>query len=200
MNKLLPLLLAAALPFPALAQLSDARIAEMRDEALAEDEIAWDITESLTTEIGPRLGGTPAEARARAWAVEQLSALGFRNVRIETFMMPTWVRGEERAEIVSPYPQPMHVTALGASGATPAEGIAAEVLQFDSIAALTAAAPGSLAGKIAFITHRMEPTQDGSGYGFAGPARWNAPSLAAERGAAAVVIRSVGTDSHRNPH
>ena len=33
------------------------------------DDYAWDITEGLTTEVGPRLAGTEAEARARAWAV-----------------------------------------------------------------------------------------------------------------------------------
>ena len=193
-------LLAAALPSIALAQLSDADIAAMRDDAHADDEIAWDVTEGLTTEIGPRLGGTEAEARARAWAVERLRALGFSNVRIETYMMPTWVRGAESAEIVSPFPQEMAVAALGRSAATPAEGITAEIAAFASVAELRAAEPGSLSGKIAYVTHHMEPTQDGSGYGFAGPARWISPSLAAERGALAIVIRSVGTDDHRNPH
>lgn len=198
MKKLL--LLAVALPSAAFAQLADDEIAALRDQALAGDEIAWDITEGLTTEVGPRLAGTEAEARARAWAVERLRALGFENVRIEPYRMPVWVRGEERAEVVSPYPQRLVVTALGRSAATPAEGITAEVVGFDSVEALRAAPAGSLEGKIAYVTHHMEPTQDGSGYGFAGPARWNAPSLAAERGAAAIVIRSVGTDGHRNPH
>ena len=36
--------------------------------------------------------------------------------------MPVWVRGEERAEIVAPFPQQLAVTALGNSGATPARG------------------------------------------------------------------------------
>ena len=30
--------------------------------------------------------------------------------------MPTWVRGEERASVVSPFPQKMAITALGNSG------------------------------------------------------------------------------------
>ncbi|MCA1749747.1 MAG: hypothetical protein LC634_09560 [Sphingomonadales bacterium] len=194
------ILLAAALPSLAAAQLSDADIAAMRDDAFADDEIAWQVTEGLTTEIGPRLGGTEAEARARAWAVQALTGLGFSDVRIETYRMPTWVRGAESAHIVAPFPQAMAVTALGRSAATPAEGITAEIVPFASVADLRAAEPGSLAGKIAYVTHHMERTQDGSGYGFAGPARWFAPSLAAERGAAAIVIRSVGTDNHRNPH
>lgn len=193
-------LLAAALPSVAFGQMTDTRISELRDEAMASDTIAWDITEGLTTEVGPRLGGTPAEARARAWAVDALAELGFANVGVETYPMPVWVRGAESAEIVAPFPQQLVVTALGRSAATPEDGITAEIVPFASVAALRAAAPGSLAGKIAYVTHHMEPTQDGSGYGFAGPARWNGPSLAAERGAAAIVIRSVGTDDHRNPH
>ena len=46
--------------------------------------------------------------------------------------MPVWVRGEERAEIVAPFPQKLAVTALGKSGATPAGGLAAEVVGFDT--------------------------------------------------------------------
>ncbi|MBC2777801.1 M20/M25/M40 family metallo-hydrolase [Parasphingopyxis marina] len=179
---------------------ADAAIASMRDEALSSDTIAWDITEGLTTEIGQRLAGTPAEARARAWAVQHLNDLGFANVRIEPFTMNTWVRGEERARVVGDFEQDLVIAALGSSGATPEEGITAEVIGFASVADLRAAPLGSLAGKIAYVTHHMERTQDGSGYGFAGPARWIGPSLAAERGAVGIVIRSVGTDSHRNPH
>ena len=47
------------------------------------DNYAWDITEGLTTEVGPRLAGTEAEARARDWAVKKLTAMGFANVRVE---------------------------------------------------------------------------------------------------------------------
>jgi Zn-dependent M28 family amino/carboxypeptidase len=58
-----------------------------------------------------------------------------------------------------------------------------------------------LAGKIAFVSHSMRPTQDGSSYGAFGPARFSGPNIAAKKGAAAIVIRSIGTDrAHRNPH
>ncbi|MGF1550549.1 MAG: M20/M25/M40 family metallo-hydrolase [Sphingomonadaceae bacterium] len=184
---------------PAAAEIADAEVVEMRDRALA-DDLAWEIVEGLVTEVGPRLAGTEAEARARDWMVARLNALGFSNVRVEEFMMPVWVRGAEEAEILAPFPQKFHVAALGRSAATPAEGITAEVAAFDSVAALAAAPEGSLAGKIAYVTHHMARTQDGSGYGFAGPTRWIAPSLAAARGAVAAVVRSVGTDWHRNPH
>ena len=145
------LLLALALPALAIAQPSPTtgiaeQAATLRDAALQDDRVAWDVLEGLTTEVGPRLAGTEAEARARDWAVRKLTELGFANVHVETYDMPVWVRGEERAEIVSPFPQPLVVTALGNSGATPTRGIEAEVFGFDSVAALEAASDESVRG------------------------------------------------------
>ncbi|NCP10381.1 MAG: M28 family peptidase [Sphingomonadales bacterium] len=192
---------AAALlaPLPALAQ-SDAEIAAARDAALTGDRVAWDIAEGLTTEVGPRMAGTEAEARARAWAKARLDQLGFSNVRIEPYMMKTWVRGVETAEIVSPFPQKMMVAALGNSSSTGPGGITAAIAYFPTFADLVAAPAGSLDGKIAYLSHDMHPTQDGSGYSFAGPVRWVGAGIAASKGAIATVIKSVGTDRHRNPH
>jgi hypothetical protein len=190
-------LTSAAVQAPAQNAASQAE--KLRDAAL-KDDVAWDIMEGLTTEIGPRLAGTEAEARARDWAVRKLKSLGFSNVHIETYDMPVWVRGEERAEIVSPFPQKLAVTALGNSGATPAEGIAAEVVGFDSLSDLEAAPDARVRGKIVFVTHGMTRTQDGSQYGYYGAVRRTGPSVASRKGAAAIVIRSIGTDKHRNPH
>ncbi len=198
MKKLI--LLAALLPAFAFAQPAAPDPAALRDAALASDTVAWDLLEGLTTEVGQRMAGTEAEARARDWAVRRLTALGFANVHIETFDMPVWVRGEERAEIVSPFPQNLVVTALGNSGATPARGIEAEVIGFDSVAALEAAPDSAVRGRIVFITHNMQANQDGSGYGPFGAPRRQGPSIASRKGAVGIVIRSIGTDYHRNPH
>lgn len=175
-------------------------VAQAADKAATDDTLAWDFTEGLTTEVGPRLAGSAAEARGRAFAVAWLKAHGFVNVHVEDFTISGWERGEARAEVVSPFPQPLVLAALGGSGATPPEGMTAEVVRFNSLADLQAAPAGSLAGKIAYISNAMEPTQDGSGYGFAGPARFVGPSVAASKGAIATVIKSIGTDHHRNPH
>lgn len=184
---------------------STAAFADSHDPAAIQakalkDTLAYEITEGLTTEVGPRQAGTEAEARARDWSVKKLKSLGFQNVRNEPFMMPTWVRGAETAEVTSPYPQKLHVTALGNSASTGEAGIEAEVAYFDSLAAMQAVPDGSLAGKIAFVTHDMHRTQDGSGYRAFGPVRWVGPNIAAKKGAAAYVIKSIGTDHHRNPH
>ncbi|AHE52685.1 M20/M25/M40 family metallo-hydrolase [Sphingomonas sanxanigenens] len=196
----LPLILAGQPARSAPADDPVATAATLRDKALAGDTVAWDLVEGLTTEVGPRMAGTEAEARARAWAVPRLKALGFSNVRIETCDMPVWTRGAERAAVTAPFPAKLAVTALGNSAATPAEGIEAEVVAFETLADLDAAPAGSLAGKIAFVSHAMTATQDGSSYGVFGAVRRRGPAVAAAKGAIAIVIRSVGTDHHRNPH
>jgi hypothetical protein len=163
-------------------------------------DVAWNLVQDLTTQIGPRPAGSPAEARAREWAAARLKSLGFQNVAIEPFAMRAYRRGVDRAELIGFAAQPLAITALGYSGATSEAGITAPLVYFPTLAALEAAPAGSLAGKIAFIDHAMVPTQDGSGYGPYGDVRRKGPGLAQARGALGVVIRSVGTDKHRNPH
>ncbi|GAA4038873.1 M28 family metallopeptidase [Sphingomonas rosea] len=207
MRILIPALLAAA-ALPAIAQTPPAPpppvtvpadVAKLRDAAL-QDDYAWDITEGLTTEVGQRQAGTEAEARARAWAVARLTAMGFANVRIQPFTMPVWIRGAESAEILAPFPQKMVVAALGNSASTGPAGITGEVVGFDSLDALRAAPDSAVRGKIVFIDHKMAPTQDGSGYGQFGAPRRQGPTIASQKGAVGIVVRSIGTDHHRNPH
>jgi hypothetical protein len=198
MKKFVLLAAAALAAFPASAQSID-QAERLRDAAL-KDDVAYDIVEGLTTEVGPRPGGSDAEGRAREWAVRKLKSLGFRNVHIEPSRMQVWERGAETAEILAPFPQRLVVAALGRSGATPAGGLSAQIVGFDSLDALKAAPDSAVRGKIVFVSHAMKPAQDGSGYGYYGAVRRNAPSIAAQKGAAAIVIRSLGTDYHRNPH
>ncbi len=160
----------------------------------------YKITQSLTTEIGPRLAGSEAEARARVWAVAKFKELGLQNVRVEDFTIKGWERGIETASIVSPNPQKLFITALGGSVATPAKGVEADIAYFPTFKALESAPMGGLTGKIVFISGRMEKAHDGAGYGPANAKRRNGATEAAKRGAVAVLIRSVGTDSHRFPH
>jgi hypothetical protein len=192
-------LLIASVAAPALSQPVQPQVAKLREAAL-KDDYAWDIAEGLTTEVGQRMAGTGAEARARDWAVRQLKAMGFANVRVEPFDMPVWTRGAESAAILGPYPQKLVVTALGNSASTGPQGITGEVVGFDSQAEFEAAPDEAVRGKIVFVSHAMPRTQDGSGYGYFGGPRRQGPSLASRKGALAIVIRSIGTDYHRNPH
>lgn len=176
----------------------------LSDTAL-DSGLAYDITLSLTTEIGPRLAGTPQEARAREWAVAKLTELGFENVRVEPFDLDLWTRGAsfvEEAAITAPYPQPLHATSLGGAAATPDGGLEAEVVFFRSFDDLLAFddSEDALAGKLVFINDRMVASRTGEGYGWANRKRSQAWFHAEDRGAAGVLIRSVGTSSNRFAH
>jgi carboxypeptidase Q len=202
--RLVPLLLAVALACPAVASERETRIADaafaravqLREQALA-DDTAWKVVESLTTEVGPRLAGSEADARAVEWAKAKFRELGYDKVWTEPVTFPKWERRSERAEVLGPHSQALAVTALGGS---PGGTVEAELVRFADLAALEAAPAGSLAGKIAFVDYRMARARDGSGYGPGSRVRSRGPSTAIGKGAIAFVMRSAGTDSHRNPH
>jgi hypothetical protein len=204
---LVPLAATAQTPHPAtvpprptpVAVTVPPRIVALQARALA-DDTAWSIVEGITTEVGPRMDGSEAEGRAQKWALPRLTALGFRNVRVEPFTLPVWQRGAESAAVVAPFPQRLRLVGLGNSGATPTGGLTLPVTFFASFSDLARAAPGSLKGRIAYVGNDMQPTQDGSSYGTEGAARFSGPSVAATKGAAALLIRSIGTDHGRGPH
>ena len=173
--------------------------AVLRDKAF-KDNSAYEILKSLTTEVGARHPGTPGEKAGIKWGVNKLKELGFDKVYTEDVDMNGWVRELETAEVLVPSYQKMIITALGRSKSTPDGGLEADIAHFKSYADLEKAADGSLNGKIAFISNRMERFKDGAGYGPANIARSKGHEIAAQKGASALLIRSIGTDDHRNPH
>ena len=56
--------------------------AEALIQKALKSDLGYSIVESLTTEIGPRLGGSEAEKRARDWGVVVGERLGFDKVSI----------------------------------------------------------------------------------------------------------------------
>jgi hypothetical protein len=184
---------------PAVAQDLAATAAAVRDKSLA-DPTAWQIAESLTTEIGGRMVGSPEMERAKDWSVETFKRLGFQNVKVETFTAQGWFRGDESAEVVGPYRHKLHILGLGRSSSTPKGGLTAEVALFRTYEDLLAQPEGALKGKIAVVTGIMTRSQDGSGYGAVGPQRRSGAVEAAKRGAVAYLVRSLSTDDTRLPH
>ena len=172
---------------------------ELRERALTRDG-GFDVVADLTTRIGPRMAGTEADARAVAWAEELLNETGFDRVWLQPVTFPTWHRKLERAVITSPAEFDMVTLALGFSPATPEGGVTGKVVMFDDLAALEAADPAEVEGRIVFIRNRMEAARDGSGYGPAVQARSIGARVAAQKGGLALMIRSIGTSSNRFAH
>jgi Zn-dependent M28 family amino/carboxypeptidase len=173
--------------------------AGLRDRA-SHDDTAWNFTEGLTTEVGARLAGGDNDQKARDWVIAKFKTLGFDKVWTEPVTYPKWVRRSEHASLVAPYPQPLAVLALGYSAATPAGGLEAEVVAFDSLDALKAASDDAVRGKIVYVGPRMHAKKNGEDYGIGSSVRTQGPAIASKKGAAAFVLRSAGTDTNRTPH
>lgn len=173
-----------------------ATAAQLREQAL-QDRTSWQVVESLTTEIGPRLAGSEADARAVRWAEATFKTLGYDKVWLQPVSFPKWVRRSESGAVLGEFAQPLHLTALGGSPGGTVEG---EVVRFADLAALEAAPAGSLAGKIAFVDYTMQRARDGNGYGPASRIRSRGPSAAIRAGAIGYVMRSAGTEQHRYAH
>lgn len=169
-------------------------------ETALKSDLGFSIVESLTTEIGPRLAGSEAEVRARDWGLKLGKELGFDKVSIEEFTMPFWDRGHLHVALNTPYKQALYATALG--GAAPSgKEIQAPVVYFRDIHALAEVKDGALKGKIAFVDgDHMVKSQTGAGYGQANQRRRVGWHHAERAGAVALMVRSVGSSSHRFPH
>jgi len=83
----------------------------------------------LTDEVGGRVTGSPAMARAVAWAVAAFRQSGVDVVHTEKYMLPlAWSEGETRLEVLAPVPFPVRLVSVGWSPPTPAGGVEADVV------------------------------------------------------------------------
>lgn len=165
-----------------------------------DDNLAYQLTESLTVEVGARLAGSPADARAVAWAEKNFRQLGYDKVWSEPFTMQYWERGSASLSVAAPFHQSLVLTALGGSVGTPFDGISTQVVMFDSLQDLQKAVPAQVKDKIVFINSPMAKDRLGSFYGQVVGARSRGAVEAAKLGAKAIIIRSVGTSNNRFAH
>jgi hypothetical protein len=164
------------------------------------DSTAYQLAESLTTEIGPRFSGSPGDRAAVAWAQEKMRSLGFENIRTQEVVVPQWVRGEAEFAVVAPWPQPMPTLALGGTVGTPNSGIEAQAVMVKDLAELAALPAGAVKNRIVFFNNPIERRRDWAEYSRAVSVRGGGPAAASKLGAVGVVIRSLSTSKQRFPH
>jgi carboxypeptidase Q len=162
-------------------------------DAALRDSAAWQKLARLTDTFGHRLSGGASLEQAIDWMLAEMRREGLDNVRGEPVMVPKWVRGEERVELVAPRPLRLPMLGLGGSIGTPPEGITAEVLVVSSFADLEQQAARAR-GKIVLFDVPF------TNYGATVRYRGNGAVAAARVGAVAALVRSVGPSSLRTPH
>ncbi len=160
---------------------------------------------TLTKDIGHRISGSENSAKAIEWAKATMDTLGLDSVWLQPVMVPQWVRGEKEQVLMfsgNGKSRSLNALALGNSPGTGPGGIQAEVLEVQSLDELKELSDRQIQGKIVFFNRPMDLGQLStfSAYGGAADQRTTGPIAAAERGAVAVVIRSLSTDQDDSPH
>jgi carboxypeptidase Q len=166
--------------------------ARILTESQASD-FAWKRLAELTDTYGNRLSGSDTLEKAIDWATAEMKKDGLQNVHKESAMVPHWIRGRESLDLIEPVKQPMVLLGLGNSVGTPAGGIEAEVVVVKSYDDLTAHAK-DVKGRIVLLNVPFTT------YGETRPFRSDGPSKAAQLGAVAFLLRSVGPPGLRTPH
>jgi len=187
-----------------LQQLSAIKAAALNDD-YAYRQVAY-----LSENIGGRPSGSPQAHAAAEYVAGELRKLGLE-VRLEPATVPHWVRGAETAALVE-YPsmvpgatQKIVLTALGGSSSTPADGLTADVVTVSTFDELAALGRDKVAGKIVLFNEIFDKQKAAAGLAFAayGEAvryRGAGPKAAADLGAVACLVRSVGNADYRLPH
>jgi len=178
--------------------------------AALNDDYAYRQVAHLTENIGPRPSGSPQARSAAEYVAGELRKLNL-DVRLEQVTVPHWVRGAEIAALVE-YPgmvpgttQKIVLTALGGSFSTPQDGLTADVVAVNTFDELTALGRDKVAGKIVLFNEIFDKQKATAGLAFAayGEAvryRGAGPKAAADLGALACLVRSVGNADYRLPH
>lgn len=161
--------------------------------AATADQFAWKRLALLTDTFGHRLSGSQALEDAIAWSVATMKADGFDAVWTDPVKVPKWVRGAESLDLVSPRAHRIPMLGLGMSVGTPAEGLEADLLVVGSFAELERRSAEARGRIVLFNTPYR-------GYGQTVAYRANGPSQAAQHGAVATLVRSVGPDGLRTTH
>jgi carboxypeptidase Q len=179
-------------------------------QAALNSDYAYRQVAHLADNIGPRLSGSAQAAKAVEYVASELKAIGCE-VQLEKVMVPHWMRGEETAALVQ-FPgqaentaQKIVLAALGASVATPPEGLTSEVVAVKNFDELKSLPRDIVAGKIVLFNYPFDKqmaaeNRAGEAYGEAVVYRSDGPSAAARLGAIACLIRSVGGADYRLPH
>jgi Zn-dependent M28 family amino/carboxypeptidase len=179
-------------------------------QAALNSDYAYRQVAHLANNIGPRLSGSAQAAKSVEYVASELKTIGCE-VQLEKVMVPHWVRGEETAALVQ-FPgqannttQKIVLCALGASVATPEQGITAEVIAVRNFDELKSLPREKVAGRIVLFNYPFDKQMAAEGrgneaYGEAVVYRSDGPSAAARQGAVACLIRSLGGADYRLPH
>jgi carboxypeptidase Q len=181
----------------------------IRDAALS-DDYAYRLLTHLTENIGARPSGSPGAKAAVEYVAAQMRTLGL-DVQLEAVKVRHWVRGTESAELENVPGSPLAttqkiiLTALGGSTSTGTDGFTANVVVTENFEQLKKLGRQNVAGKIVLFNAKFDQRKADAGQAFTAyreivDYRETGPKVAAELGAVATLVRSLGSANYRLPH
>jgi carboxypeptidase Q len=119
--------------------------------------------EELSDDIGARVTGSPDAARAIAWGVVKMKAIGLENVHTEPWKISRgWTRISADAELLAPIHRKLMVDSLGWVGSTPPAGAEADLVAVNGYQLQEELKnnSGNWRGKILLIVQKGQPPKD----------------------------------------
>ncbi|MFO7998779.1 MAG: M20/M25/M40 family metallo-hydrolase [Bacteroidales bacterium] len=168
-------------------------------------DVAYENLRILCETTEGRIAGSPEAAAAVEFTRQIMEQMGPDSVYLQEMLVPNWKRGEpEVARVVSGRYGIVGLTvaALGRSVGTGPQGVSARVLEVGSLSELETMGRTAVEGKIVFFNRPVDQTHYNTFQGYSGAVdqRFSGPSLAAELGAVAALVRSVTTANHDVAH
>lgn len=169
------------------------------------DSTAYRQLAFLCKKIGGRVTGSPQLAAAIEYTYQIMMQMPFDTVIKQPVEVITWRRGPREEGIIhSPRlgSHTMHVCALGGSVATPSTGIFAPVVRVQDIDELNKLADKQVVGKIVYFAKSFNPIylNPYAAYGETARNRVHGAAAASQKGAAAVIVRSLTQRIDTFPH
>ena len=165
--------------------------------------VAYNNLDYLCSNAIGRLLGSKESIIAMNFMKDYFEDLGADSVFLQEFTTPAWKCNSTEVSMFNGGDEILfRADALGPSLSTPTGGIIANVIEVQGLEELKAMNPDSVAGKIVFYNRavNMKLVNTFRVYSSAIDQRYYGPTVAAEMGAAGVLVRSVGTRVDTFPH
>jgi hypothetical protein len=187
------------------AQQNDSLTARKISNQILDHGRCYSDLRTLCKTIGHRLSGSPQADAAVRWAYNTMRDEGFDSVWLQPVRVPVWKRGPERLSLKfdrdGDY-YDVRMLSLGNSEGTGGRELERRIVMVNSFEEFKELDRSEVENKIVFFNYRFRQDLPNTfnGYGDAVKYRWMSPMVAAEKGAAAVIIRSVSTGLDDEPH
>ncbi|MEY2720113.1 MAG: hypothetical protein RLZZ273_1479 [Bacteroidota bacterium] len=148
------------------------------------DRGCYSLIADFTDHYPRRISGSENLEKGLDWLIGKMKAEGW-DVKTQSVMVPNWKRGKESLSMTQPMSRSMQFCGLGGSIGTSGKPLAARVLvvkSYDELKQRKAEVPGKI------VVYNVPFTTYGETVNY----RFNGPSTAAELGAVATLVRSVG--------